>query len=76
MDSVIRDAIILGINNKNTQECLLRENNSSFGNTTEPMEINTLYHERTNNKIKCKFCGKVHKFGQVSCPVQGRFTIT
>ena len=97
-DSVIRDAIILGINNRKTQECLLRENDPSLdtcinivkaaerakqhavyisnnredGDATEPMEIDKLYHDRTNNKRKCKFCGKAHKFGREFCPAYGK----
>lgn len=85
-DDMIRDRIVMGINNKTTQEKLLREDKLTLQKAVEicrAIEISKdqskiLQNEASvsevktskNNKQKCRFCGYVHVAR--SCPAWGK----
>ena len=99
-DSLIRDALILGVKSKATQECLLRENDPSLNrcidivkaaeqakqhvqvmssepkgeqpnDEVEDMEIDKVTRS-SNSNIRCKFCGKHHRYGRLHCAAYGK----
>lgn len=92
-DSILRDKLLLGVNDTTLQKDLLKTRKLTLNNcidmcranenaikhnqemNTESQSVNRIEHKKpfkSQNKKKCKFCGKYHEFKKEKCPAYGK----
>ena len=87
-ESVLRDKILLGINDSALQRDLLKirnltlqqcidtcranENANLQNKMMKPESVNKITKKVSSRTAKCKFCGKYHEFKKDKCPAFGK----